>query len=208
MPNSSETHWVIWGGEAAGTFLPSIPCWKLRHLDLLWPPRQNDSVTIGPTSEPTPAKGLRRCSSRAFPARIYRQSLDILARSNWQRVRSAGANPDAPEMGASESPRSGRRINTPPAGSPSSLRRQTPSHPTSVPAARLDSEDRGQKPSDRTRQRPRAQGCVRLGLVERKVGFCGSPLFHVNAQNRHRAHGLGDGWPCALGTPQVTAPQD
>ena len=30
MPNLPETHWVIWGGEAAGIVLPSILCWKLR----------------------------------------------------------------------------------------------------------------------------------------------------------------------------------
>ena len=105
------------------------------------------------------AKGLRRCSSRAFPARnTDRESLQILARSSRHLVRSAGANPDAPEIGASESPRSGRRI------------KQTRRRRAYLRASggRLDCilllyrrhdwtpEDRGQKPSDRTRQRPPA----------------------------------------------------
>ena len=48
MPNLPETHWVIWGGEAAGM----LPCDLLEApliFDLLLAAKAKWLVTIGPT---------------------------------------------------------------------------------------------------------------------------------------------------------------
>ena len=113
MPNLPETHWVIWGGEAAGIVFAINPLLEAPLiLDLLLAAKAKWLVTIGPTPGIRYlAKGLRGCSSRAFPARnTDRQSFQIFARSSRHLVRSAGAGPNAPEIGASQSPRSDRRM--------------------------------------------------------------------------------------------------
>ena len=104
MPNLPETHWVIWGGEAAGIVFAINPLLEsLLILDLLLAARAKWLVTIGPT----PRSDIWQKVSAVAPRVPSLQGILTANPSRYLRgannisFRSAGEGPNAPEIGAS-----------------------------------------------------------------------------------------------------------
>ena len=104
MPNLPETHWVIWGGEAAGIVFAINPLLEAPLiLDLLlaakakWLVDHRSDARIGDLG-----KGCGGCSSSPRPGRNSDgPSFQIFARSNRCFAHSAGEAPNPPAIGAS-----------------------------------------------------------------------------------------------------------
>ena len=201
MPNLPETHWVIWGGEAAGIVFAINPLLEAPLiLDLLLAAKAKWLVTIGPT----PGTDIWQKVSAVAP-RV--PSLQGILTANPSRYLRGGAGILFGALSRARTPRrlahlkvldlvaecnkhaAGALTFDPPAADSIASYFCT-GGTTGLPKIAVRSS------SHRTRQRPPAHGCIRYGPVDRKGGILWTATFPCQCANWHRAYGLGAGWTC------------
>ena len=207
MPNLPETHWVIWGGEAAGIVFAINPLLEsLLILNLLLAARAKWLVTIGPT----PRSDIWQKVSAVAP-RV--PSLQGILTANPSRYLSGAKGIFFEALAKVRTPRrlahleildlvaecdkhaaGALTFDPPAAGSTASY--FCTGGTTGLPKIAI-----------RTHRTERANALQLMaafgsGLQPGKVMFCGLPLFHVNAQIGTGHTAWARGGHVILGTPQ------
>ena len=207
MPNLPETHWVIWGGEAAGIVFAINPLLEAPLiLDLLLAAKAKWLVTIGPTpgidiwqkfSDVAPRVPSLQGILTANPSRYLRGAAGILfgalARARTPRRL---AHLKVLDLIAESNKHAAGALTFEPPAADSIASYFCTGGTTGLPKIAVRSH--------RTERANALQltAVFGSGLSRGKVVFCGLPLFHVNAQIGTGLTVWATGGHVILGTPQ------
>ena len=207
MPNLPESHWVIWGGEAAGIVFAINPLLETPLiLELLLAAKAKWLVTIGPTpgsdiwqkvSAVAPKVPSLKGILTAAPSRYLRGVAGILFRPLARlRTPTRLAHLEIRDLVAESSQHAAGKLTFDPPTADAKASYFCTGGTTGIP-----------KIAVRTHRTERANALQLIAafgskLSPGKTSFCGLPLFHVNAQIGTGLAMWAKGAHIVLGTPQ------